>query len=73
LKIKLATPVAGVLREVPVDRGDIIHKGEIVAQLESGVEKAMFDLETCSSQGEGGDGCAFEGKGSPPDVFDKKM
>src|SRR5262249_49093297 len=44
LKIKLATPVAGVLKEVPVDRGDTIHKGEVVAQLESSVEKAMFDL-----------------------------
>jgi multidrug efflux pump subunit AcrA (membrane-fusion protein) len=44
LKIKLAAPVAGVLREVPVDRGDTIHKGEVVAQLESSVEKAMFDL-----------------------------
>src|SRR5262249_49093296 len=25
-----------------------------------------------SSQGEGGDGCEFEGKGGPPDVFDEK-
>jgi len=43
-KIKLATPVAGVLREVPVDRGDIIHKGDVLARLESGVEKALLDL-----------------------------
>jgi RND family efflux transporter MFP subunit len=43
-RIKLATPIAGVLREVPVDRGDIIHKGDVLARLESGVEKALLDL-----------------------------
>lgn len=44
LKIKLATPIAGVLKEVPVDRGDVIHKGDVLARLESGVEKALLDL-----------------------------
>ncbi len=44
LKIKLATPVAGVLKDVPVDRGSVIHKGDLLAQLESGVEKAQLDL-----------------------------
>ena len=44
LKIKLATPVSGVLREVMVDRGDIIHKEQVVAQLESSVDQAMLDL-----------------------------
>jgi len=40
----LATPVAGVLSEVPVDRGDVIRKGDVLARLASGVEKALLDL-----------------------------
>jgi RND family efflux transporter MFP subunit len=43
-KIKLATPVAGVLKQVVVDRGEVVRKGQIVAQLESGVEQAMLEL-----------------------------
>jgi len=50
LRIKLATPVAGVLREVTVDRGDIIRKGQVVARLESGVEQAMLDLAEARAQ-----------------------
>jgi RND family efflux transporter MFP subunit len=44
LKIKLATPVSGVLRDVLVDRGDVIVKGQVVAQLESAVDQAQLDL-----------------------------
>ena len=44
LKIKLATPVSGVLKDVIVDRGDIIHKQQVVAQLESSVDQAMLEL-----------------------------
>lgn len=44
LRIKLATPAAGVLREVTVDRGDAIRKGQVLARLESGVEQAQLDL-----------------------------
>jgi RND family efflux transporter MFP subunit len=40
----LATPIAGVLKEVPVDRGDRIRKGDVLARLESGIEKALLDL-----------------------------
>jgi len=43
-KIKLATPVAGVLKEVAVDRGDLIRKGDILARLDSGVEQASLAL-----------------------------
>jgi membrane fusion protein (multidrug efflux system) len=50
LKIKLATPVAGVLKDVPVDRGEIIRKGEVVARLEFGVEKAMLDLAAARAE-----------------------
>jgi RND family efflux transporter MFP subunit len=44
LKIKLATPIAGVLREVTVDRGDIVRKQQVVAQLETSVDEAMLEL-----------------------------
>jgi RND family efflux transporter MFP subunit len=49
-RIKLASPVAGVLKEVKADRGDIIHKGDILATLESGVEKAMLDLAVARAE-----------------------
>ncbi len=50
LKIKLATPVSGVLREVMVDRGDIIHKQQVVAQLESSVDQAMLELAKAKAE-----------------------
>jgi RND family efflux transporter MFP subunit len=43
-KIKLATHVAGVLKEVAVDRGDVVQKGDVLARLESGVEQALLEL-----------------------------
>ena len=54
LKIKLATPVAGVLKNVPVDRGSVIHKGDLLAQLESGVEKAQLDLAEARAESDAG-------------------
>lgn len=50
LKIKLATPVSGVLREVLVDRGDIVRKDQIVAQLESAVDQALLDLAKAKAE-----------------------
>lgn len=50
LKIKLATPVSGVLREVMIDRGDIIHKNQVVAQLEASVDQAMLELAKARAQ-----------------------
>lgn len=44
LKIKLATPVSGVLRQVLVDRGDIVRKDQVVAELESAVDQAQLEL-----------------------------
>ncbi len=54
LKIKLATPVAGVLKNVPVDRGSVIHKGDLLAQLESSVEKAQLDLAEARAESDAG-------------------
>jgi RND family efflux transporter MFP subunit len=37
---KLATPVQGVVAAISVDRGDRVHKGQMVARLDSEVEEA---------------------------------
>jgi RND family efflux transporter MFP subunit len=50
LKIKLATPVSGVLKEVLVDRGAIIRKDQVVAQLESAVDQAQLDLAKAKAE-----------------------
>ena len=50
LRLRLATPVAGVIREVTVDRGDAVGKGQIVARLESAIEEANVELSLASSQ-----------------------
>lgn len=42
--VKLSSPVSGVLAEVRVDRGDRVRAGEVVAELESGVERAELAL-----------------------------
>ncbi len=41
--VDLGSPVEGMLAAVLVDRGDVVHKGEVVAQLTAGVEKATLD------------------------------
>jgi RND family efflux transporter MFP subunit len=46
----VAAQVAGVLKDVPVDRGTVIHKGQLLAQLESGVEEAMLGLAKAKSE-----------------------
>lgn len=42
--VKLSSPVSGVLEVVRVDRGDVVRAGEIVAELESRVERAELAL-----------------------------
>jgi RND family efflux transporter MFP subunit len=43
-EVKVSSAVPGVLEEVAVDRGDTVTKGQVLARLESGVEKAHLDL-----------------------------
>ncbi len=43
-ELKLAAPVQGVVSEVSVDRGDRVHKGQVVARLESDVEEANAQI-----------------------------
>jgi RND family efflux transporter MFP subunit len=42
--VKLASPVVGVIARLDVDRGDVVHRGQIVGKLEDGVEAAKLAL-----------------------------
>jgi membrane fusion protein (multidrug efflux system) len=44
LSVSVGSPVDGVLQRVAVDRGDAVTKGQVVAQLRSGVEAASVAL-----------------------------
>ena len=48
LTVKLSSQVPGILETVMVDRGDMVRKGQIVATLRAGVEKA--DVEQARVQ-----------------------
>lgn len=50
VRLKLATPVAGVLKQVLVDRGSQVRKGQVIAQLESAVEEANVELAAARAQ-----------------------
>jgi RND family efflux transporter MFP subunit len=42
--VKLASPVVGVVARLDVDRGDIIHRGQVLGKLEDAVEAAALLL-----------------------------
>jgi RND family efflux transporter MFP subunit len=42
--VNVGSGVAGILETVKVDRGDVVKKGQILAALQSGVEKATLEL-----------------------------
>src|SRR6478735_7996337 len=42
--VKLANPVVGVIAQLDVDRGDLVHKGQVVGKLEDSVEVATLAL-----------------------------
>ncbi|WP_246669484.1 MULTISPECIES: efflux RND transporter periplasmic adaptor subunit [unclassified Bradyrhizobium] len=44
MTLKLGTQVPGLIREMLVDRGAIVKKGDVIARLESGVEAAAVLL-----------------------------
>jgi RND family efflux transporter MFP subunit len=48
LEVRISSQVPGVIDEVLVERGDLVKKGQIVAKLRAGVEKA--DVELASVQ-----------------------
>jgi len=45
VQIQLGSAVSGLLSSVLVDRGDVVHQGQVVAQLESSVEQATAALD----------------------------
>jgi len=44
LIVKIGSPVVGILETVKVDRGDMVTAGQVLATLQSGVEKATMEL-----------------------------
>lgn len=52
--VRLGSATDGLLESVDVDRGSVVAKGQVVATLESGAEKAALDLarERARQQGE---------------------
>lgn len=42
--VELRSPVEGLIEQVPVRRGDFVRKGQLVATLESGAERAAVEL-----------------------------
>jgi RND family efflux transporter MFP subunit len=50
MEIRLASAVGGVLTEVPVDRGDRIASGQIVARLDTSVQRIELELATLRAE-----------------------
>lgn len=48
--VELASPVSGVIDKVSVKRGDVIRKGQVLAQLESRAEQASTELARYKSE-----------------------
>lgn len=44
LIVKIGSPVAGILETVKVDRGDMVTAGQVLATLQSGVERSTMEL-----------------------------
>jgi membrane fusion protein, multidrug efflux system len=44
LEVKISSQVPGILDELLVERGDLVKKGQVVAKLRSGVERANVEL-----------------------------
>lgn len=48
--VQVGSAVAGVLDSVTVDRGDMVKKGQVLATLRSGIEKATVDLARAKTE-----------------------
>jgi membrane fusion protein, multidrug efflux system len=42
--VKVSSQVPGIIEEIMVERGDHVRKGQVLARLKSGLEKASLDL-----------------------------
>ncbi len=50
MTVELSTSIRGTLEDVSVKRGDLVKKGQVVARLRSGVEKAGVELAKAQAQ-----------------------
>ena len=51
--VELGSPVPGILESVNADRGSMVKEGQVLASLQSGVEKATMDLARARAEFEG--------------------
>lgn len=42
--VKLSSQTPGIIEEIPVERGDVVKKGEVLARLKSGMERVAVEL-----------------------------
>lgn len=40
--VRVGVPTPGVIERIPVERGDVVRNGQVVAQLKAGVERAAL-------------------------------
>jgi RND family efflux transporter MFP subunit len=52
-RITLSAAIEGVVEEVMVDRGDFVEKGQVVARLESSVERASVEVARLRARAQG--------------------
>lgn len=51
-RVKLASPIVGVIARLDVDRGDIVRRGQILGKLEDGVEAATLAVAVARATNE---------------------
>jgi RND family efflux transporter MFP subunit len=51
--VEVRSPVVGLLQQVPVRRGQTIHKGEVLVVIESSVEKSQAETASFRAQAQG--------------------
>jgi RND family efflux transporter MFP subunit len=51
--VEIRSPVVGLLQQVQVRRGDIVQRGQVLATIESGVERSALDSARFRAQAQG--------------------
>ena len=67
--VKIGSAVAGVLETVNVDRGDFVKEGQVLATLQSGVERAAVEVARVRAEMEG----EMKGKKANMDFLTRKQ
>lgn len=63
--VKVGSPSVGVIESMDVDRGNVVRKGQVIARLQSGVEKANMEQAKARAEMEG----LIKGKQATRDMF----